>query len=343
MKQTIIFDGDDTLWKTQPIFKSVIDDFYSYLQGEGFAPDHFRSMFGSINKELLTKIKLSSDRLSQAMTLTYKTLCQEAGQNPDPKKNDYLHNLGQEIYKRLPVPIDGVEDLLRNLKQSGFDLLFYSAGNEATQVKRLVELKLDSYFTKTYVVSNKDPETLAEIIGERKILPENTWMVGNSPKFDINPALQVGLNSIWLYTSFWKEELEDIQKLTYIAFSLPEVHNIILNNMVLNPQANIRSEKSSELLLLIDQAHIQEFWIVGNSPKNDINPALFLGINAVWIPDSFDENDIEPFLGMVYVAFSNTRILDCINSWVGLKPSEDKIIWRIINEKKNPGDSLIVD
>ncbi len=343
MKQTIIFDGDDTLWKTQPIFKSVIDDFYLYLQGEGFAPDYFRPMFGSINQDLLTKIKLSSDRLSQAMTLTYQTLCQEAGQSVDPKKKDDLHNLGQEIYKRLPVPIEGVVDLLRNLKRSGFDLLFYSAGNEDTQIKRLVELKLDNYFTKTYVVSKKDTETLAGIMKEEKILPENTWMVGNSPKFDVNPALQVGLKSIWLYTSFWKEELEDIQKLTYIAFSLPEVYNIIINNAVLSAQANMQSEKSSELLLLIDQAHIQEFWIVGNSPKNDINPALFLGTNAVWIPDSFDENDIEPFLGMVYVAFSSSRILDCINSWVGYKSSEDKVVWRINNEKKNPGDSLIVD
>ncbi len=343
MKQTIIFDGDDTLWKTQPIFKSVIDDFYSYLQGEGFAPDYFRPMFGSINQDLLTKIKLSSDRLSQAMTLTYQTLCQEAGQSADPKKKDDLHNLGQEIYKRLPVPIDGVVDLLRKLKRSGFDLLFYSAGNEATQIKRLVELKLDNYFTKTYVVSKKDTETLTGIMKDEKILSENTWMVGNSPKFDVNPALQVGLKSIWLYTSFWKEELEDIQKLTYIAFSLPEVHNIITNNTVLSAQANMQSEKSSELLLLIDQAQIQEFWIVGNSPKNDINPALFLGTNAVWIPDSFDENDIEPFLGMVYVAFSSSRILDCINSWVGYKPSEDKVVWRINNEKKNPGDSLIVD
>lgn len=42
--------------------------------------------------------------------------------------------------------------------------------------------------------------------------PVRTWMVGNSPKSDINPALSAGLNAVFVpHAVTWALELQEIQ------------------------------------------------------------------------------------------------------------------------------------
>src|SRR5689334_9237825 len=102
MKTTVIFDGDDTLWKTQPIYKSVMDEFYSILISQHFSPEDFQPLFDSINSDLFKKIKLSSDRLGRAMVGTYETMCQRTSQLVDSSLSDRLLVLGRQIYERMP-------------------------------------------------------------------------------------------------------------------------------------------------------------------------------------------------------------------------------------------------
>ena len=43
--------------------------------------------------------------------------------------------------------------------------------------------------------------------------PERTWMVGNSPKSDVNPALAAGLNAVFIpHAHTWVLEKEDIRE-----------------------------------------------------------------------------------------------------------------------------------
>ncbi len=42
--------------------------------------------------------------------------------------------------------------------------------------------------------------------------PERTWMIGNSPKSDINPALEAGLRAVFIpYAHTWTLEREEIR------------------------------------------------------------------------------------------------------------------------------------
>jgi putative hydrolase of the HAD superfamily len=41
--------------------------------------------------------------------------------------------------------------------------------------------------------------------------PARTWMIGNSPKSDVNPALEAGLNAVFIPHEFtWALEKTDI-------------------------------------------------------------------------------------------------------------------------------------
>ena len=50
------------------------------------------------------------------------------------------------------------------------------------------------------------------VVEERKQDPPVTWMIGNSPKSDINPALEAGLNAVFVpHAHTWILEKQDIR------------------------------------------------------------------------------------------------------------------------------------
>jgi putative hydrolase of the HAD superfamily len=345
-KQAVFFDGDDTLWKTQPLYKSVIDEFYTILQQQGFDPEEFRPLFTSINRELLKKLKLSSGRLGRAMSGTYETMCKRARTRSQQSVNVRLGKLARQVYARAPEPMEHVHDVF-SLLQKDFELFFYSAGVEETQRARLNKLKLAQYFQdRILIVTRKDAQKLSAILQLYSLDPETTWMVGNSPKFDVNPALTIGLNCIWMHTSFWKQELEDIStSRIYGAFSLDEVANILLFENGFGTQAYTPStdeaKETRSILLRISKA--EDVWMVGTSPRFDINPALDVGANPIWIPTAFDIDDIEPFNGSMFVAFSREGAREIIRQRSGGNLKTSKVIWRLREKTGDKGGSLIVD
>jgi putative hydrolase of the HAD superfamily len=58
---------------------------------------------------------------------------------------------------------------------------------------------LATHFTAIEIVAEKDPATYREVIQRHQLLPETSWMIGNSPRSDINPALTAGLNAVFLF------------------------------------------------------------------------------------------------------------------------------------------------
>ena len=66
-------------------------------------------------------------------------------------------------------------------------------------------------FRSTEVVFEKLVATYREIVARHQLNPGNTWMIGNSPRSDINPAKAAGLNTVFIpYHTTWHHELEEI-------------------------------------------------------------------------------------------------------------------------------------
>ena len=61
------------------------------------------------------------------------------------------------------------------------------------------------------IVKEKDAAAYRALIAERGMETERTWMVGNSPKSDINPALAAGLNAVFVpHGDTWILEHDEI-------------------------------------------------------------------------------------------------------------------------------------
>jgi putative hydrolase of the HAD superfamily len=49
------------------------------------------------------------------------------------------------------------------------------------------------------------------MIAKHRLAPGQTWMIGNSPRSDINPAKAAGLRTVFIpYHTTWQHELEEI-------------------------------------------------------------------------------------------------------------------------------------
>ena len=77
-------------------------------------------------------------------------------------------------------------------------VIMVTKGAVAEQSAKVERSGLKKYFAAVEIVAEKDPAAYTRIVEKFDLAPDATWMVGNSPKSDINPALAAGLHAIFI-------------------------------------------------------------------------------------------------------------------------------------------------
>ena len=106
----------------------------------------------------------------------------------------FVRSIAEQEIELLP----GVADTLAELA-TRHRLILMTKGNHAEQADKLTRSGLASYFSAVEIPSEKDPATYREVLHRHELAPHTSWMIGNSPKSDINPALAAGLNAVFLF------------------------------------------------------------------------------------------------------------------------------------------------
>jgi putative hydrolase of the HAD superfamily len=108
------------------------------------------------------------------------------------------------------VLIAGVERTLRVLYPST-RLVLVTKGDPAIQQHKIDTSGLVDYLDASYIVGEKNADTYRRIVAELDLDPTETWMVGNSPRSDINPAIEAGLGAILVpHDHTWTAEQEPL-------------------------------------------------------------------------------------------------------------------------------------
>jgi putative hydrolase of the HAD superfamily len=90
-------------------------------------------------------------------------------------------------------------------------LILVTKGDFAEQSGKIERSGLKQYFSAVEVVADKTIPAYHEVVGKHKLASQSTWMVGNSPKSDINPALCAGINAVFVpHDDTWILEHEDL-------------------------------------------------------------------------------------------------------------------------------------
>ena len=107
--------------------------------------------------------------------------------------------------------IEGVEETLAYLFER-HELTLFTKGHPEEQRLKIDRSGVGRFFRHTAIVKEKDAAAYDGIVDERGWVRTETWMIGNSPKSDINPALEAGLNAVLVpHEHTWVLEREDLR------------------------------------------------------------------------------------------------------------------------------------
>jgi len=193
--QTLLIDADDTLWENNIYFERVIASFISYLNHHTYTPEQVRQTLNAVERETILSHGYGLSSFAQSLVSCFERL------TPDPvtaEQIQRIHSFTRSIAEQEIELLPGVAETLAALA-TRHRLILMTKGNHAEQADKLTRSGLASHFSAVEIVAEKDPPTYRKVIARRELAPHTSWMIGNSPKSDINPALAAGLHSVFLF------------------------------------------------------------------------------------------------------------------------------------------------
>jgi putative hydrolase of the HAD superfamily len=202
-RQNLLIDADDTLWENNIYFEHAIANFISFLEHKELTPDEVRSVIYRVEHENIKINGYGIASFSKALVRTFEELSVEP---ITPALHETVNGFARTIAERPIEFIPGVEDTLQYL-HSRHRLLLVTKGNFEEQSAKVTRSGLEKYFESIEVVAEKDTPTYRQLGTKYDLVAAQTWMIGNSPKSDINPALEAGFNAAFVpHANTWKLE-----------------------------------------------------------------------------------------------------------------------------------------
>jgi putative hydrolase of the HAD superfamily len=193
--QTLLIDADDTLWENNVYFERAIAAFISYLDHHKYSPAEVRKELNAVERETILAHGYGLSSFTRSLVTCFERL------SPGPvteEKSERILGFARSIAEQEIELLPGVAESLAELA-TRHRLILMTKGNHAEQADKLSRSGLASYFSAVEIVAEKDPATYREVIRRHELAPHTSWMIGNSIKSDINPALAAGLHAVFLF------------------------------------------------------------------------------------------------------------------------------------------------
>jgi putative hydrolase of the HAD superfamily len=206
-RQHLLFDADDTLWENNRYFEEAFHDFVVFLNHEHLTHAEIQEVLDTFQRENRHKHGYGSRSFATSLKQTFQHITGVADDDP---VLDEVQSIGLRILRLDMQPIADVETTLTDLRPH-HDLIMITKGDPYEQQAKISRSGLVDYFRAAVVVTEKTSETYLEAIESLQLQPERTWMIGNSPRSDINPALNAGINAVFIpHERTWHLEVEEL-------------------------------------------------------------------------------------------------------------------------------------
>jgi putative hydrolase of the HAD superfamily len=206
-RQHLIIDADDTLWENNIYFERAFDEFCEYLGHSSLTPDEIRS--------ILDEIEIDNNRIhgygalnfARNLNQCFLRLAERAVEQHDLTR---IAAMAHRILEQEVELMAGVAETLPFLAEQ-HELTLFTKGHPEEQNRKIDLSGLRPLFAHCEVVKEKNREAYLRLAEVRGFDHRHTWMIGNSPKSDINPALAAGLKAVFVpHARTWTLEREQI-------------------------------------------------------------------------------------------------------------------------------------
>jgi len=242
-KNTLLIDADDTLWENNIYFQEAMQRFLGLMEGLGFPPEAVQAALNDLERQNIKLRGYGSKKFIISMQEAFRLHCDQGdmhcsvsrigqngtygearvlaqaisavcqahcGENALTCLVDRIEQFGGTIAGRPMQLLDGVEEALRQLALRN-RLILFTKGDRAEQMDKVVRSGLSPYFHAVEVAREKNREAYLGLVIKYNLDKASTWMIGNSPRSDINPSTLVGLRAVFIpHTCTWELEEEPI-------------------------------------------------------------------------------------------------------------------------------------
>ncbi|MCL4847895.1 MAG: HAD hydrolase-like protein [Acidobacteria bacterium] len=201
---TIFVDADDTLWENNVYFEAVVQAYARRLEARGCPPETARQTLLDIERVRTRVHGYGLRNFNLSLNEACRSLLGDDCLDELAEVDALCASIAAQDMALLP----GVEATLETLRRR-HRLIVLTKGDAADQASKVERSGLGPMFDAVEVVKEKDADTYRDVLDRYRVDPAGAWMVGNSPKSDVLPALAVGLGAVFIpHAATWALELE---------------------------------------------------------------------------------------------------------------------------------------
>jgi putative hydrolase of the HAD superfamily len=207
LRLSLIFDADDTLWENNIYFEEAFDQFCSYLAHSSLTPAQIRGVLDEIEIVNAALHGYGAKNFGRNLQICFQHLAERHVSEADlAAVSEFAHAI---LHKPIEL-IEGVETTVAELSER-HELTLFTKGDPEEQKLKIDRSGLAPFFQHTTIVKEKNEAAYRTLAKERDLVAGRAWMIGNSPKSDINPVLAAGLNAVFVpHPRTWSLEQESV-------------------------------------------------------------------------------------------------------------------------------------
>ena len=207
LPQTLLIDADDTLWENNIYFERAIARFISFLNHREFSPEQVREVLNDVERECIVTHGYGLHSFAHALVRTFERLSVEpVTPQLHAEINSFAHTIADH-------PVEILPEVPETLQYLGVrhHLMLMTKGAIAEQTGKVERSGLKEYFAAIEIVAEKNVAAYQVIVEKYELARDSSWMIGNSPRSDINPALAAGLHAVFVpHGDTWVLEHDEI-------------------------------------------------------------------------------------------------------------------------------------
>ncbi len=206
LRKILLVDADDTLWENNIYFERVIASVQDILSAFGVEPSVFRAALNDAERKHIVTRGYGTLNFTRSLLDTFE---EHLPDDADATLRARVKKMALGIMDHPIEVIEGVPETLEYLSER-HSLYLVTKGAAEEQSRKIEKSGLKRFFSEVEILPEKNAAAFQGLVEKHSWNPELTWMIGNSPRSDINPAITAGLNAVFIpHRHTWVLEHEE--------------------------------------------------------------------------------------------------------------------------------------
>jgi putative hydrolase of the HAD superfamily len=194
-----------------PLYTSAKHRFFDLMAKQGFDATRVKEEFEARDLRNVATWGFTVERFRRSMVETFDEFVRQKGEVPTLKVAESVSRIATAVARNKTRRMPDALAVLRRL-QGQCRMVLLTKGEYALQERRVSESGFAEFFERVLIVDHKDKATFERVKVELRARVASTWSIGDSFRSDVRPALQVGLNAVWIPQETWGYETAEPEK-----------------------------------------------------------------------------------------------------------------------------------